>query len=67
MLQIARCRPGALKECGEFQEVYIALLFMGIDSEDQVDPNDNLGGLGLKETRLVVSPSMETLATFVVG
>jgi hypothetical protein len=32
------------------REVCIALLFVGIDSEDQVDLGGNLEGLGLKET-----------------
>jgi hypothetical protein len=32
------------------QEVCIALLFMGIDSENRVDLGGNMGGLGLKET-----------------
>jgi hypothetical protein len=42
------------------QKVCIALLFLGIDSEHRVDLGDNLGGLGLKETRLFVSSSTET-------
>jgi hypothetical protein len=42
------------------QKVYIALLFMGIDSENQVGLCDILGGLELKETRLFVSSSTET-------
>jgi hypothetical protein len=33
---------------------------MGIDSENRVDLGGNLGGLGLKETRLFVSTSMKT-------
>jgi hypothetical protein len=41
-------------------EVCITLLFVGIDSENWVDLGGNLGGLGLKETRLFVSTSMET-------
>jgi hypothetical protein len=48
-------------------EVCIALLFVGIDSENWVDLGGNLGGLGLKETWLFVSTSIETWATFVVG
>jgi hypothetical protein len=42
------------------QEVCVALLFMGIDSENRVDFGANLGGLVLKETRLFVSTSTET-------
>jgi hypothetical protein len=42
------------------REVCIALLFVGIDSEDRVDLGGNLEGLGLKETWLFVSTSMET-------
>jgi hypothetical protein len=38
-------------------EVWIALLFMGIDSENQVDLGGNLGGLWLRETQLFVSSS----------
>jgi hypothetical protein len=41
------------------QKVCIALLFVGIDSENQVGLCDILGGLGLKETWLFVSSSME--------
>jgi hypothetical protein len=41
-------------------EVCIALLFMGIDSENKVGLCDILGGLGLKETQLFVSSSTET-------
>jgi hypothetical protein len=41
------------------REVCIALLFMGIDSVNHVDLCDILGGLGLKETRLFVSSSIE--------
>jgi hypothetical protein len=41
-------------------KVYIALLFVGIDSEYRVDPDSNLRGLGLKETRFFVSTSTET-------
>jgi hypothetical protein len=33
---------------------------MGIDSEHRVGLSGNLGGLGLKETRLFVSSSTET-------
>jgi hypothetical protein len=44
----------------ESQEVCIILLFMRIDSEHQVGIGGNLGGLGLKETRLFVSSSTET-------
>jgi hypothetical protein len=43
----------------ESQEVCIALLFMGIDSEHRVGLGGNLGGLWLKETRLFVSTSTE--------
>jgi hypothetical protein len=42
------------------QKVCIALLFVGIPSEHQVGLGGNLGGLGMKETRLFVSSSMET-------
>jgi hypothetical protein len=42
------------------QKVCIALLFMGIDSVNQVGLYDILGGLGLKETQLFVSSSTET-------
>jgi hypothetical protein len=42
------------------QKVCIVLLFVGIDSENQVGLCDILGGLGLKETWLFVSSSMET-------
>jgi hypothetical protein len=38
----------------ESREVCIVLLFVGIDSEHWVDLGGNLGGLGLKETRLFV-------------
>jgi hypothetical protein len=38
-----------------------------IDSEHRVGLGGNFGGLGLKESRLFVSSSMETYATFVVG
>jgi hypothetical protein len=34
----------------ESWEVYIILLFVGIDSEHRVGLGGNLGGLGLKET-----------------
>jgi hypothetical protein len=44
----------------ESQEVCIALLFVGIDSENRVDLGGKLGGLDLKEARLSVSSSMET-------
>jgi hypothetical protein len=53
----ARCHPGAPKECGESQKVCIALLFVGIDSEHRVGLGGNLGGLGLKETRLFMRSS----------
>jgi hypothetical protein len=43
----------------ESQKVCIVLLFMGIDSENRVGLGGNLGGFGLKETRLFVSSSME--------
>jgi hypothetical protein len=43
----------------EYREVYIALLFVVIDSEHQVSLDDNLGGLGLKEIRLFVSSSTD--------
>jgi hypothetical protein len=36
------------------QKVYIALIFVVIDSENRVDLGGNLGGLGLKETQLFV-------------
>jgi hypothetical protein len=42
------------------RKVCIALLFGGIDSENRVGLGGNLGGLGLKETQLFVSTSMET-------
>jgi hypothetical protein len=51
----------------ESWEVCIALLFVGIDSANRDDLGSNLGGLGLKESRLFVSSSMKTYATFVVG
>jgi hypothetical protein len=51
----------------ESREVCIFLLFRGIDSEHWVGLGGNLGGLGLKETWLFVSASMETWTTFVVG
>jgi hypothetical protein len=41
------------------REVCIALLFIGIDSENLVDLGGNLGGLGLKDTLLFVSTSTE--------
>jgi hypothetical protein len=41
-------------------EVCSALLFVGIDSGNRVDLGGNLGGLGLKETRLFMNTSMET-------
>jgi hypothetical protein len=40
---------------------------MGTNSENRVGLGGNLGGLGLKETRLFLSSSTETYATFVVG
>jgi hypothetical protein len=43
----------------EYQEVCIALLFVGIDSEHRVGLGGNLGRLELKETRLFVSSSTE--------
>jgi hypothetical protein len=39
----------------ESQEVCIALLFVRIDSELQIDLGGNLEGLGLKEIRLFVT------------
>jgi hypothetical protein len=42
------------------QEVCIILLFVGIDSKNQVGLGGNLGGIGLKETWLLVRSSMET-------
>jgi hypothetical protein len=42
------------------REVCIVLLFVGIDSVNQVGLCDVLRGLGLKETRLFVSSSMDT-------
>jgi hypothetical protein len=56
-LGIARELPRIVVES---QKVCITLLFAGIDSEHQVDLGGNLGGLGLKETRLFVSSSIET-------
>jgi hypothetical protein len=44
----------------ESQKVCITLLFMRIDSEHQVDLGGNMEGLGLKESRLFVSTTMET-------
>jgi hypothetical protein len=44
----------------ESREVCIGLLFVGIDSEHWVGLSGNLGGLGLKETQLFVSTSIET-------
>jgi hypothetical protein len=44
----------------ESQKVCIALLLIGIDSEDRVGLGGNLGGLGLKETQLFLSSSTET-------
>jgi hypothetical protein len=41
-------------------EACIALLFMGIDSENWVGLGGNLGGLWLKETQLFMSYSIET-------
>jgi hypothetical protein len=41
------------------QEVCIVLLFVGIDSENQVGLCDILGGLWLKEIQLFVSSSTE--------
>jgi hypothetical protein len=43
----------------ESREVCIALHFMGIDSDHRIGLGGNLGGLGLKETRVFVSSSME--------
>jgi hypothetical protein len=43
----------------KYREVYIALLFVVIDSEHQVSLDGNLGGLGLKEIRLFVSSSTD--------
>jgi hypothetical protein len=43
----------------ERQEVCIALLFVGIDSEHRVGFGGNLGGLGLKDTR--ESPLMSSI------
>jgi hypothetical protein len=62
-LGIARELPRIVVES---QEVCIALLFVRIDSEHRVCLGGNLEGLGLKETSLFVSSSMETYATFVV-
>jgi hypothetical protein len=42
------------------REVCIVLLFVGIDSENQVGLCDILGGLWLKEIQLFVSSSTET-------
>jgi hypothetical protein len=41
---------GAPKDCGKVPKVCIALLFVEIDSENQVGLCDHLVGLGLKET-----------------
>jgi hypothetical protein len=57
--ETTRCCPGAPKECGESQKVYIVLLFMGIDRDHRVGLGGNLRGLGLKETWLFVSSSTE--------
>jgi hypothetical protein len=51
----------------ESWEICIALPFVGIDSEHWVGLGGNLGGFGLKETRLFVSTSTETQETFMVG
>jgi hypothetical protein len=45
-LGVARELPRIVKS----REVCIALLFVGIDSEDRIDLGGNLEGLGLKET-----------------
>jgi hypothetical protein len=41
------------------RELCIAILFVGIDSENRVGLGGNLGGLGVKETRLFVHSSTE--------
>jgi hypothetical protein len=46
-LGVARELPKIMVESWE---VYIILLFVGIDSEHRVGLGGNLGGLGLKET-----------------
>jgi hypothetical protein len=56
-LGVARELPKIVVKCWE---VCIALLFVGFDSKNRVDRGGSLGGLGLKETRLFMSSSMET-------
>jgi hypothetical protein len=57
MARVARELPRIVVKS---REVCIVLLFMRIDSENQAGLCNNLGGLGLKETRLFVSSSTET-------
>jgi hypothetical protein len=57
---MARVARELLRIVVKSQKVCIALHFVGIDSENQVGLCDILGGLGLKETRLFMSSSMET-------
>jgi hypothetical protein len=64
MARVARELPRIVVK---HQKVCIALLFIGIDSENQVRFCDILRGLGLKETQLFVSSSTETYASFVGG
>jgi hypothetical protein len=56
MARVARELPRIVVKS---REVWIALPFMGNDSENQVCLCGILGGLGLKETRLFVSFSMD--------
>jgi hypothetical protein len=56
-LGVARELPRIMVES---QEVCVTLHFVGIDSEHRVGLGGNLGELGLKETRLFMSSSMET-------
>jgi hypothetical protein len=56
-LGVARELPSIVVES---RKDYIALPFVRIDSEPRIGLRGNLGGLGLKDTRLFVSSSMET-------
>jgi hypothetical protein len=49
------------------ETLYGPLLHGDLIVETKLDLGDHSGGLGLKETQLFVSSSMETWATFVVG
>jgi hypothetical protein len=49
------------------ETLYGPLLHGDLIVETELDLGDHSGGLGLKETQLFVSSSMETWATFVVG